>query len=226
MKFSPNCPWTSRSRPSSFPSSRYDSIWYTNTARCSPPWPARSPCPSPSTFSLRTRRGPATGSLNTPVNTVRPCQGTSFGMPTLTDSSFPADSAARSADATRRDPELMTTQRSPGPVARRRATALLDRHLPGLVGQPRRRPGTEPVVARAVERDRRAVEGAAERRGEQRDQPGVLDRLRRGAGSAPSARPPRARSPGTSPSPRSRSDPPRPRRPLCSSPPIERPAPS
>src|SRR4051812_47897616 len=40
-------------------------------------------------LSLRTRRGPATGSLKTPVKTVLPCQGTSLGMLTLTDSSVP-----------------------------------------------------------------------------------------------------------------------------------------
>src|SRR3954470_20969109 len=40
-------------------------------------------------LSFRTRRGPATGSLKTPVKTVLPCQGTSFGMPTLTDSRVP-----------------------------------------------------------------------------------------------------------------------------------------
>ena len=55
--------------------------------------PARSPWPSPSTLSLRTRRGPVTGSLNTPVKTVFPCHGTSFGMPTLTDSKVPTRSA-------------------------------------------------------------------------------------------------------------------------------------
>src|SRR3954454_188462 len=49
-----------------------------------------SPWPSPSTLSLRTRRGPLTGSLKTPVNTVFPCQGTALGMPTLTDRSVPA----------------------------------------------------------------------------------------------------------------------------------------
>ena len=53
----------------------------------------------------------------------------------------------------------------------------------------RRRPGPEPVVAGAVERDRRAAERAAERRCEQRDQPGVLLRpaealQRHGAGGA------------------------------------------
>src|SRR4051812_49364817 len=38
-------------------------------------------------LSLRTRRGPSTASLKTPVKTVLPCHATSFGMPTLTDSS-------------------------------------------------------------------------------------------------------------------------------------------
>src|SRR3954468_12769823 len=40
-------------------------------------------------LSLRTRRGPLTGSLKTPVNTVFPFQGTAFGMPTLTERSRP-----------------------------------------------------------------------------------------------------------------------------------------
>src|SRR3954452_24929265 len=43
-------------------------------------------------LSLRTRRGPVTGSLKTPVKTVRPCQATSLGRPTLTDTNVPADS--------------------------------------------------------------------------------------------------------------------------------------
>src|SRR3954469_15419209 len=41
-------------------------------------------------LSLRTRRGPVMGSLKTPGKTVFPCQGTSFAMPTLTDSRVPA----------------------------------------------------------------------------------------------------------------------------------------
>ena len=38
-----------------------------------------------------------TGSLKTPVKTVFPCQGTSFGMPTFTDTSLPAGSPAVAA---------------------------------------------------------------------------------------------------------------------------------
>jgi hypothetical protein len=38
-------------------------------------------------LSLRTIRGPATGSFQMPVWTVFPCQATSFGIPTLTDRS-------------------------------------------------------------------------------------------------------------------------------------------
>ncbi len=41
--------------------------------------------------------------------------------------------------------------------------ARLRRHLPRRPGQPGGRPGTEPVVARAVERDRRPVQRPAER---------------------------------------------------------------
>src|SRR5215475_10656125 len=62
-------------------------IWYTNTARCSPPCPARSPCPSPSMFSRRTMRGPSTARFHTPVCTPRPRQVTSCGSPTLTATS-------------------------------------------------------------------------------------------------------------------------------------------
>src|SRR5690242_14456156 len=38
-------------------------------------------------FRRRTRRGPFTGLFQTPVCTVRPRHGTSFGSPTLTDNS-------------------------------------------------------------------------------------------------------------------------------------------
>src|SRR5579875_2498402 len=40
-------------------------------------------------LSFPTRHGPDTGSLNTPVKTVRPCHGTSLGIPTFTDTNVP-----------------------------------------------------------------------------------------------------------------------------------------
>src|SRR5277367_2181016 len=40
-------------------------------------------------LSLLTWRGPGTGSLNTPVKTVRPCQATFFGKPTFSDNNVP-----------------------------------------------------------------------------------------------------------------------------------------
>src|SRR5215469_13205982 len=89
VKFSPNWPYSKSSRPSWSCQYRYDPIWYTNTARCSPPCPARSPCLSPSMLSRRTSRGPSTGRFHTAVCTVWPCQATSCGKPTLTDSSLP-----------------------------------------------------------------------------------------------------------------------------------------
>jgi len=64
---------------------------------------------SPSMLSRRTRREPVTGSLKTPVKTVRPCQGTSFGMPTLTDSNLPTAWAAAGADSACWAFELMLT---------------------------------------------------------------------------------------------------------------------
>jgi hypothetical protein len=51
--------------------------------------PGQVPCPSPSMFSRRTSRAPATGFFHTPVCTVRPCHGTSCGSPTFTDSRRP-----------------------------------------------------------------------------------------------------------------------------------------
>src|SRR5208283_5799373 len=62
------------------------------TARCSPPWPARSPWPSPSMLRRRTMTGPSTGSFQTPVYTVFPCHCTFLGMPTLTETSLPTGS--------------------------------------------------------------------------------------------------------------------------------------
>src|SRR3954454_7739679 len=61
-------------------------------------------------LSLPTRRGPATGSLKTPVSTVFPCHGTSFGMPTLTDSRVPTGCAASWTGLSCVDPAPMLTR--------------------------------------------------------------------------------------------------------------------
>ena len=58
-------------------------------ARCSPPWPRRSPWPSPSRFSLRAKIRPVTGFFQIPVRTVLPCHATSRGSPTLTETTTP-----------------------------------------------------------------------------------------------------------------------------------------
>src|ERR1700722_4196878 len=54
-------------------------------------------------LSRRTIRGPAAGFFHTAVSTVRPCQVTSCGIPTLTDSRDPA-----------RCPEVTTSSPSHG----------------------------------------------------------------------------------------------------------------
>src|SRR4029453_3235839 len=77
---------------------RYESSWYTKTARCSPPCPPRSPCPSPSRLSRRAMTGPPTGAFHTAVYTDRPRQRTSFGMPALTDLSVPTTASASRPD--------------------------------------------------------------------------------------------------------------------------------
>ena len=51
---------------------------------------ARSPWPSPSMLSRRTIRGPSSRCFHTAVRTVRPCQVTSRGRPTFTESKLPA----------------------------------------------------------------------------------------------------------------------------------------
>src|SRR5882757_10714393 len=55
------------------------------TARCSPPCPARSPCPSPSRFRRRAITRPGTDFFQTAVCTSLPCHSTSRGRPTFTD---------------------------------------------------------------------------------------------------------------------------------------------
>src|ERR1700722_7558084 len=59
------------------------------TARCSPPWPPRSPWPSPSMLSRRTMTGPSTGVFQMPVYTVLSRHCAFLGMPTLTETSLP-----------------------------------------------------------------------------------------------------------------------------------------
>src|SRR5580692_833428 len=58
-------------------------------ARCSPPWPRRSPWPSPSRLSRRAKIRPVTGVFQTAVRTVLPCQATSLGSPTLIETIMP-----------------------------------------------------------------------------------------------------------------------------------------
>src|ERR1700722_2011625 len=57
-------------------------------ARCSPPWPRRSPWPSPSRLSRRAKIRPGTGAFQTAVRTVLPCHATSLGSPTLTETTM------------------------------------------------------------------------------------------------------------------------------------------
>ena len=64
--------------------------------------------------------------------------------------------------------------RTAAAVHGQRGAARLCGDLSLLARQARRRPGAEPVVARGVERDDRVGEGVAERRGGERDEPGVL----------------------------------------------------
>ena len=85
VRFSPKSPAVRSERPSCSRQYRYESSWYTRTARCTPPWPSRSPWPSPSMFSRRTMRRPSTGDFQIPVWTVTSCHGTSIGSPTLTE---------------------------------------------------------------------------------------------------------------------------------------------
>src|ERR1700758_2738926 len=59
------------------------------TARFRPPWPAKSPWPSPSILSFRTMTRPGTGLFQMPVWTVLPRQLISRGKPMLTDTSRP-----------------------------------------------------------------------------------------------------------------------------------------
>src|SRR5436190_16391795 len=68
----------------------------TKTARCSPPCPPRSACPSPSTLSRLTRRRPCTGSFQMAVRTILPRHSMSRGKPTLTESSRGIETPLRS----------------------------------------------------------------------------------------------------------------------------------
>src|SRR6476646_2433732 len=101
VKFSPNCPWTRSVRLSCSCQWRYESSWYTKTARCSPPCPARSPWPSPSRFNRPTRQRRDTGSFQIPVCTVRPFHAMSRGSPTFTDNSRAMSLSGRSQPLSR-----------------------------------------------------------------------------------------------------------------------------
>src|SRR4029079_13850252 len=74
------------------------------TALSPRPGPARSPWPSPSMLSRRTILRSSTGLFQTPVCTVRPCQGTSFGSPTLTETRVATRPSYALAFAERREP--------------------------------------------------------------------------------------------------------------------------
>src|SRR5580704_8837691 len=62
------------------------------TARFTPPWPPKSPWPSPSILSFRTVTRPSTGLFQMPVWTVLPRQLISRGKPMLIDTSRAANS--------------------------------------------------------------------------------------------------------------------------------------
>src|ERR1700722_5795908 len=62
------------------------------TARFTPPWPPKSPWPSPSILSLRTMRRPGIGLFQMPGWTVLPRHVISRGKPMLTDTSRAANS--------------------------------------------------------------------------------------------------------------------------------------
>src|SRR5277367_2368958 len=66
------------------------------TARFRPPWPLKSPWPSPSILSFRTMTRPGTGRFQMPVWTVLPRHVISRGKPTLTDTSRAANSPPNS----------------------------------------------------------------------------------------------------------------------------------
>src|SRR4051794_1207217 len=92
-------------------------------------------------LSLRTRRGPETGSLKTPVKTVLPCQGTSFGMPTLIDSKVPTGRTPAWCCSASERPVLALTRWPPSPdgcYARRPGAATprgggrAAAHMPGV----------------------------------------------------------------------------------------------
>src|SRR5215471_16021987 len=94
-------------------------------------------------LSRRTIRGPATGFFHTAVRTVRPCQVTSLGKPTFTDSKLPARrSMITSSAPDHRDP--LTTSLE-GPISPDQPGAL----GPGIASRWCARaltPDREPVI--------------------------------------------------------------------------------
>src|SRR3954447_21300232 len=148
VKFSPKCPGARSSRPSSVAQCRYDSSWYTRTARFSPPCPPRSPWPSPSTLQARTIRGPSTGCFQAPVCTTRHRHSTSLGKPAFSETSVamtvsvrwapenltPAPALPRACasepDAPWSNPSLRTPAAESGPGASRGTVERVA--LPGL----------------------------------------------------------------------------------------------
>jgi len=57
-------------------------------ARCSPPWPLRSPWPSPARFSRPALTRPWTGCFQIAVRTISPRHGMSRGVPTFTETTI------------------------------------------------------------------------------------------------------------------------------------------
>src|SRR5579863_3354985 len=69
----------------------------------------------------RTIRGPATGFFHTAVCTVLPCQVTSCGSPTLTDSRDPADCLEVTTSSPSHGGEPLAPVTTPGPAGLRQA---------------------------------------------------------------------------------------------------------
>src|SRR5215472_16392390 len=85
-------------------------------------------------LSLRTRRGPVTDCLNTPVNTVFPRQDTSCGVPMFTESKVPTTGALGWIRSVREDSDLIPARvlethslQAGCPRLRRRSDCGLDR---------------------------------------------------------------------------------------------------
>src|SRR5260221_2944770 len=91
------------------------------TARFTPPWPPKSPWPSPSILSFRTMTWPGTGLFQMPVWTVLPRQLISHGKPMLTDRSraaiSPPDALPSVPQTVRSTRQNFSNAALPGPSA-------------------------------------------------------------------------------------------------------------